>query len=308
SEAAEELRQVYDEKFSRMDEKFGSINEQILTSEKEVEKLEIMATKASDLVAEVQPESILSEARKAENKVEIVKSKIEAFENIHEAIFEELKDVKRTVKLFRGTEELAKMNKDILKDQVALKRMQSNVEKHADKIESIYTDVLKSFDDYSNYKQMFKGVQEDFYGIRREFDSKLPRIENSASKQDILELKEMINKVDVKMSEKILAAVKDFELFKEDVKSNFHSAKKDVGELKLSMMKNTKQIMKNLETNTKTLTRYEEALKNHVHVRNFERLDKSFTHLKNDSAKKFDIIKDIVKVVRHHEKKLSKLD
>jgi len=77
SEANSEIRTIYDERFTRLDEQIGEIREMMIDREKDIEELEVKAVKAADLVEEVQPQKILSEVKKNDLKIDSVRAKLE---------------------------------------------------------------------------------------------------------------------------------------------------------------------------------------------------------------------------------------
>lgn len=169
-EANSELRQVYSEKFSRINENIGELKNMLVDREKDISKIEVAATKAADLVSEVQPEALLSEVRKGDVKIEGLKDKLESYHELNHTIMDELKDIKRVVKTFRGIDDVRDMLKDAHKDIGTFEKIEDIVESHSDKIEDVYTDFLKKFDEFKEFKDSLNDIKQKIGGYEEEFD------------------------------------------------------------------------------------------------------------------------------------------
>lgn len=170
AEANSELRIVNDEKFSRIDEQIGELRSMIIDREKDLGILEVKATKAADLVAEVQPEVLFSEVKKTDIKIESVKGKLESYHELNNTILEELKGLRRVVKTFRGIDDVREMLNDANKDLSSYEKIEGQVESRADKIEDIYNDFLKKFDEFKNFKDQLIDIKEKVKNYENEFN------------------------------------------------------------------------------------------------------------------------------------------
>lgn len=184
SEANNELRQLFSEKFSRIDEEIGELRNMMVDREKDIQALEVKATKATDLVNEVQPEKLMVETKKLEAKIESFKSKLESGEQINETIMEELKQVRNQIRTFRGVEEIEKMTKDLLDDQTVIKKIEGKIEHHSDKVESMFMEINKKYDEFKHFKKQTDDTIESFNEVSKKFEEFKMKFNDLASKED----------------------------------------------------------------------------------------------------------------------------
>ncbi|MCF7910315.1 hypothetical protein K9L16_01430 [Candidatus Pacearchaeota archaeon] len=144
-DALGEIRKSFGERFNHISENIGELRQMILERDKSMQEIELKALKASDLVSTVQPEKIMIEIQKQEAKIEALNANLEGNESIMDKIMEELKEVKRKIKFFRGVEEIAKLSEETKKDLIELKKTESRININTDKVETIYVEMRKKF-------------------------------------------------------------------------------------------------------------------------------------------------------------------
>ncbi|MBR9676054.1 hypothetical protein GOV05_03535 [Candidatus Woesearchaeota archaeon] len=193
AESNSEMRNVYSERFSNMDEKFGELRAMITDTIKDVEMLGAKAEKASDMVSELQPEKIMEEVEKGSVKYEKLNQKILANQELLHNVLEELKEVRQSVRVFRGVEQASKLVSQINKDLVSFEKIQGVVESRADKTEALYSDFTTMFDEFKDFKKMIKNVESkvsnyeaDFFKIKEQ---------KGVSEEDFMESRKDIGKV-----------------------------------------------------------------------------------------------------------------
>lgn len=157
-EAGEELRKLYNEKFSKFDQDIGEFRNMIIERDKDIQTFEIKATKAADLVSEIKPEAIQASVMKFETKMEMLKAKLDANEQINERIMEELKELRSTVKAFRGVAEIEKLTKEMLGEQAVIRKIQGKIENYADKTESMYMETEKKYEEFRHFKDIIEDL------------------------------------------------------------------------------------------------------------------------------------------------------
>jgi DNA repair exonuclease SbcCD ATPase subunit len=167
----------------------------IVDRDKEIHEIELKSTKAADLVAEVQPENIAKDVKKFDIRVEALKSGQESLENINERIISELKEVRNSIRAFKGVEEIQKITKELTDDQIVMRKIEGKVEQHAEKTESIYVELSKKFEDYKRLKELAESISQGFKGIESEFNEFKKKYQNIASKE------EELGKIDQRLSD-----------------------------------------------------------------------------------------------------------
>ena len=183
-EAGEELRKVFNEKFTKLDQDIGEFRNMIIERDKDIQGLEIKATRASDLVSEIKPEKIHTTVIKFETKIEMLKAKLEANEQVNEKIMEELKDIRTTVKTFRGIAEIEKLTKEMLDEQSTIKRIQDKIETYADKTETMYLETDKKYEEFRHFKDIVEDLNNKLSNENRQIKDLRQKIDQEKNRID----------------------------------------------------------------------------------------------------------------------------
>lgn len=144
-EAFAEVRKSFTERFNRITEQIGELRAMILDRDKSIQDIELKAIKSYDLVATVQPEKIGTEIQKQGAKIEALKANMEGNESIMDRVMDELKETKRKIDFFRGVEEVVKLSEETKKELIDIKKVESKIHLHTDKVETIYSEMRKKF-------------------------------------------------------------------------------------------------------------------------------------------------------------------
>jgi len=99
-----DIRKSYSERFSLMSEQIGELRGMILDNSKQIQKTEVASSKAIDLVEEVQPQKFMTQLRKTEHNIESLRASLETKESIMNDITEEIKKIRRQMKLLPETD------------------------------------------------------------------------------------------------------------------------------------------------------------------------------------------------------------
>lgn len=273
AEANAELRQIFSEKFTRIDEEIGELRTMLIDREKEMKNLEITATKAADLVGEVQPEKLMIEVKRMDAKVEALKGKLESHEQINDTLMEELKEVRNNIRTFRGVKEIEKMTKDLLEDQTVLRKIEATVEQHSDKVESMFMEMNKRYEEIKRLKDMAENLSTSFSKVNAEVGDFKIKFQNLASKDEFNKFKTDINAVitplrddeealdkmvtELKSLQKdVLPLVKKYQAMNEEQ----NIAKKDYENFKIGIHQKVDDRIKNYEQIIVRLERQNEAV------------------------------------------------
>lgn len=235
SEANNELRQLFSEKFSRIDEQIGELRNMLVDREKEIQQLESKATKASDMVSEVQPEKLYMQTKKEDAKIEILKLKIEAQEQISETILGELKSIRNDIRTFRGVKKIQDLTKELLDEQTIIKKIDARIESHSDKIEAMFLETNKKYEEFRHYKEDANNLDKRFTENIKEFQKLKVNFENLASKDDLYDFKKEMKKFTEPLNiyqKKIQTALFDFKDIQKEFKPVIKKYKKIENEQK----------------------------------------------------------------------------
>ena len=192
--ALREVMQSQQERFERHTEEIGELRSMLADREKQIRELEAKAVKASELVAEVQPESLMAEQKKTEAKIEALRAKLENGDIISGNIIEELKKIKNDISVFRGTEEIVKLNKEVRGEITAIKKIEANVEKHADRVDSIFSTFESSFAEFAKMKDELKDVADSCSALRKDIEANKVALSAMPKKDEFYQIKNATEK------------------------------------------------------------------------------------------------------------------
>jgi len=168
-QASSELRRLNEERFSKINEELGELRNSLLEHEKAIKNIEVMATKASDLVSSVQPETLMGQVMRLDARINAQVSKIDSQAAMIDNVMNEIKELRRSIESFRGIEQIVKMARDVKSDIDLLKRIQGKIEHDADRVEGIFADVESKFEKFADLNNRLKDVQQAVESLTKDF-------------------------------------------------------------------------------------------------------------------------------------------
>ncbi|MBS3131310.1 hypothetical protein J4212_02655 [Candidatus Woesearchaeota archaeon] len=180
-----ELQKASNERFGNINEQLGGIRSQMMEREKDAQKLEARALQAIDMVKTVQPDKFLIEIRKMDSKIEALRANLEASENIIKNTVSELKGIRNKMGAFKGMEQVVKLNEEVKAELMEIKKTQATISRHADKVETIFSEMQKKFSDFIKTVDMVKDLDKSFKTISSDFDSIRVKITDFSSKKEM---------------------------------------------------------------------------------------------------------------------------
>ena len=238
-----EIREANNERFARINEEIGELRAMTLESEKGIKEIEVKATLASDMVREVHPEALATEAQKLNAKFESLNAEIGALKSFNSSIYTELKELKRRVDTIRGTDAILRLHEDIKKELMSIQKIKLSTEAHANKVEQIFIDVQRNFSDFQKLETTTENAISLSTGMRKDVDALKLKLSTISNKRDLEPLrmairnnnlaqeriyydvqknKEMINvlrMIEIRLSDMIEVNRKDILSIKNDNKS-----------------------------------------------------------------------------------------
>lgn len=155
-EAFGEVRKSFTERFSRVSEQIGELRSMVLERDKTMQELELKAVKAYDLVDSVHPEKISTMVQRESAKIEALKANLEGNEAIMSQVMDEVKETRRKIEFFRGIEEVIKLSEEVKKELIEIKKIETRVNVNTDKVETIYAEMRKKFQDLDAFDSEVK--------------------------------------------------------------------------------------------------------------------------------------------------------
>ena len=135
-----EIRKANAERFATINEQMGEIRGQVMDVNRNMGVLEVKVSKAADLVESVHPDKLMIQVQRSDGKVEGLRGLIESKDAMVQNIMEQLKTMRNQMKVFKGIEEVLKMNEDVKTEVMNMKKLTAIVERHADRVENVFVE------------------------------------------------------------------------------------------------------------------------------------------------------------------------
>jgi len=124
----------------------------MIERDRDLQKLEAKALKAIDMVETVQPEKLMVEQRKMDGRIEALVANLDSNEAIMNRISEELRQIREKMELYKGIEQVIKMNEEVKNELIDIKKIEATTNSHADKVATIFMEMQKKFKEIEIFK------------------------------------------------------------------------------------------------------------------------------------------------------------
>jgi len=221
-EALMKLREVLDTRFSAVSEKIGEIRSMVLTQERENAELRKRIEKTISVVEETKPESLYAEFKKKEAEMEMLRDRLSSTEEILQTIVRDLKDLRRTVVQFKGIQGLMKLSKEVRGELRTVQKTKGEIEKHADKITSIFIEVQRRFKDFAKLSVKVDSHGETIKSLNKTVSAMEVKLNEFVTKAELgktVEDLEKLNKTVESLRSQVAAFGKEVEDLSKAVKS-----------------------------------------------------------------------------------------
>ena len=184
----DERRKVDGEKFTRINEQIGELRTSSIEREKQLRDIEVSSLKAVDMVKEVHPERLITEIKKEEEKINRIESYMERYEDTIKGLIEEIKEIRTKMELFRGYEELLKLNQETRQEVGNMKKLEIKMDIHTNKVERLFIDFQKKYQEFEEFKQLGDYMQEIYRTVIKEINALKVKSTNFIEKEAIKNL------------------------------------------------------------------------------------------------------------------------
>jgi hypothetical protein len=226
-----ELQKSSNERFSNITEQIGSLRSMLIERDKDAQRLEAKATQAIDLVKTVQPDKFMVDLRKMDSKIEALKANLESNENVIKNTINELKEMRNKMAVFKGMEQVIKMNEDVKNELMEIKKTEALVERHGDKVETIFSEMQRKFSDFIRVGDMVKDLDKSFKQISSDFDSIKIKISDFGTKKEIENLMAKFDDFEKYVGNIITLLNKKFEKLETELTEKFNKKFSDAEKL-----------------------------------------------------------------------------
>ncbi|MBR9701251.1 hypothetical protein GOV11_05290 [Candidatus Woesearchaeota archaeon] len=184
-QALDEGRHVINERFMRVAEQVGDMRAEIRQLEQEQREITLKSTKAVDMVDKVKPETFYARLEKQDARMEGLMAKIEQSKELNQKVMEELREIQRKTNIFRGVDQVAKLNKEAKENLSDIEKIDRSAKQHADKVEEIYGEIKKSSEKIEFTERVSKEVRKDMDEAIAKMTAISTRFDSAATKEDI---------------------------------------------------------------------------------------------------------------------------
>jgi hypothetical protein len=180
-----ELRKVINERFTRINEQVGELRGMIMDTNRTMQDMEVKTVKAVDLVEAVHPDKLMVEVRKQDAKIESLKANIESNESLMKSLMDQVKELRHQLSTFRGVEQVVQLNEEVKKELMNIKKVEATVERHSDKIESIFIESQKRFQEFETIGDRLKDLQKQLSPLVQQVEQNKVKLATMAQKKDV---------------------------------------------------------------------------------------------------------------------------
>lgn len=216
-----EINKAATERFTRINEQIGELRTMLMERDKDSRMLEAKATQAIDMVESVQPDKLMIEVRKQDAKIEALKANLESNEIIMNNAISELKNIRNKMQAFTGMEQVIKMSEEVKKELMETKKTDVTISRHADKVETIFSEIQKRFSGFEKFGDNLKDLDSSLKDVTSDLDSLKTRTAGFANKKDVEDLLTKFNNFEKQVSGIMSLAGKKFENFEKGLDNKF---------------------------------------------------------------------------------------
>ena len=225
-QSIQEQQKVAGERFSRLNEQIGEVRAMVFDADKRYQQLEIKALKAIDMVETVQPDRLMIETQKQDGKIEALRASIEGNEIIMKNITEELRGMRKKLDFFKGIDQVTKMYDEVKSELADMKKMEATISRHADKVETIFGEFQKTFQEFGQYSDRLKGIEKQSQQTLKNLDEMKVKTLESVKKADFDKLVKKVDDFEKHASEAVELVNKRANQEVTDIKKAFNQLEK----------------------------------------------------------------------------------
>ncbi len=140
-----DLRNADSDKMNNISEQIGSMRSLFFEKEKRLKRIETKSEKASDLVKTMNPKKVIMGFSRYEVRLNKLESKNELFRGMIDEIFSQMKDIRTTIKRFKDSEALIKLNKEVKNEITKIQKISNLAQSNLKKMQELYLDFERDF-------------------------------------------------------------------------------------------------------------------------------------------------------------------
>jgi len=170
-EMLEKLIKEFSERFSKVNQGLGEVRQSTFSNEKSVGIAEKNSEMAINFVKEMQPEKLTLYLKRFNSQVDVINERLGANRKFYQFLEEEILKLKKKSDSFIGAEALLKLNKELTKDMVELRKTNRIVKANADRAEQIFIDSKREILESQKSSQMITDLDSSYSSLRKELET-----------------------------------------------------------------------------------------------------------------------------------------
>jgi hypothetical protein len=170
-EALKEEKKALSENISTIAENVGEVRGITIEQGRKMAYIETEAKKAASLVESVKPETFMKEISVINEKINVLRQKLQDNEKLSKQFINELKENRKLLVKFRGIESMTKPLTEIKTGLLESKKIQLRAERDSLKSEKIFVELQTRFKDIELLKKRVEDIELSFNNIIKDFNN-----------------------------------------------------------------------------------------------------------------------------------------
>src|SRR3989344_5484307 len=135
-------------------------------------------------------EQLMTNLQREVSRIDALKTRLDGFEGYYKTLLDEIKDIKSKISIFRGTEEILKLQESIKRDLLDVQKIKTIVEGHSDKVEEIFMEIKSDVSSFNKLDLIIKDLAGSFRDIKKNMEELKVKSETFIVKDELTRVKE----------------------------------------------------------------------------------------------------------------------
>jgi chromosome segregation ATPase len=182
-DALSAMRELFDTRFGQLSEKIGEVRSLALGAERELGEARKKSEQALALVEQIKPEVFLSEMKRREAEISLLRGRIETLETQLKDFRRELAEFQKIVTTFRGLKGIDELSREVSRELMEMKKTKMEVERHADKVATMFFEVQRGLRDFAKLNLTLERLDETVRSLMKSVSGLEVKIGEFATKK-----------------------------------------------------------------------------------------------------------------------------
>ncbi|MEM2281924.1 MAG: hypothetical protein QXH26_00025 [Candidatus Hadarchaeales archaeon] len=187
-DALSAMRELFDTRFGQLSEKIGEVRSLALAAERELGEARRRAEQTFSLVEQIKPETYLSEMKRREAEVSLLRGRLETIETQIRELRRELADFRGLATTFKGLKGLNELAREVSSELMEVKRTKAEVERHSDKVATMFFEVQRALRDFAKLNLRLERLDDTSRQLAKSVSSLEVKLGEFATKKEMGEI------------------------------------------------------------------------------------------------------------------------